>query len=616
MRFLSFSKSPAVSSLLAVLLATALSACTPLAVKPSPAQSAGAPATTAAAEPSQPVLESKPEAQTEPVAAHAHERSTSAPVADTLPRIEMTGSIAYQLLLAEVALRRSQPRLALSAYADLAQNTKDPRILSRAVELAAALREHALELQLAELWVQADPESSKARQMLVAGLVVAGRLAEVEPHVAILLKKEASQDGQTLMRLVRSVAVSPQRRELAPLLDRMADLSTAQPEAHFVRAFAAFSRDDLKKAMEEVLLARQGRPGWEQAALFQAQLTEGLQGPSGLIDVLEPYLERYPEGKDARLQYARALMKLKRYPEARAQFQRLDAEGRIQPDVVHALAVLALQTGDLDEAETRFKSLLFVTESNRDVVRMALGQITEVKGKWDEAVQWYSAIQPGPQYVEGRQKATALLFRQKGIEAALTFLRASKAEGLEDKVQLALVESQLLRMAHRDKEAFKVLDVLLSQGPEHTDLLYESALLADKAGRSEVIEPRLRRLIQLKPDFAHAYNALGYTFAERGERLDEAEVLIRRALVLAPDDPFIVDSLAWVLYRRGDLAQARALLEKAMQKRADPEIAAHLGEVLWQQGDHTGALRLWDDAARQAPDNEALRAVRKKFQVR
>ena len=171
----------------------------------------------------------------------------------------------------------------------------------------------------------------------------------------------------------------------------------------------------------------------------------------------------------------------------------------------------------------------------------------------------------------------------------------------------------MLRDAGRDKEAFDTLDKGLKASPEQPDLLYESALQAEKAGHGEVLEPRLRKLIKLKPDFAHAYNALGYSLAERGERLDEALVLITKAVELAPGDPFILDSLGWVLYRKGDMEPAREKLAQALALRPDPEIAAHLGEVLWKLGRHDEAERTWKDAARITPSNAALAATMKKF---
>jgi len=175
------------------------------------------------------------------------------------------------------------------------------------------------------------------------------------------------------------------------------------------------------------------------------------------------------------------------------------------------------------------------------------------------------------------------------------------------------MEAQLLRDANRNGDAFEVLDSALRAEPENVDLLYESALTAERIGRIDVMEGRLRKLIALKPDHAHAYNALGYSLADRNQRLDEAEALIRKGLALTPDDPFIIDSLGWTLFRRGNTGGALEQLQKAYGLRPDPEIAAHLGEVLWTLGRRDEAARIWRDAAKANPDSSVLVDVIKKF---
>ena len=185
--------------------------------------------------------------------------------------------------------------------------------------------------------------------------------------------------------------------------------------------------------------------------------------------------------------------------------------------------------------------------------------------------------------------------------------------GNADRIQLLLAESQLLRDGGRTQEAYELLAGGLATQPEQSELLYESALLAEKLGRHEAMEASLRKLIRLKPEHAHAYNALGYSFAERNQRLEEAEQLVLKALQLSPDDPFIIDSMGWVLYRKGDNQGALAHLQRAFSIRPDPEIAAHLGEVLWALGRRDEAKRIWQEAAKAHPGNEVLAEVIKRF---
>jgi tetratricopeptide (TPR) repeat protein len=199
-----------------------------------------------------------------------------------------------------------------------------------------------------------------------------------------------------------------------------------------------------------------------------------------------------------------------------------------------------------------------------------------------------------------------VLAKQGKLDEARRQLEGAETTTPQEKVQLLIGEAQLLREAGKVADAHAVLAAGLEAQPDQPDLLYETALLAEKLGRAEELETRLRRLIELRPDHAHALNALAYSLAERNERLDEASALLDRALQLAPNDPFILDSKGWVLFRQGASQAALEVLKTAFGIRPDPEIAAHLGEVLWTLGRQAEARTTWDKARRDNPANEAL----------
>ncbi len=314
-----------------------------------------------------------------------------------------------------------------------------------------------------------------------------------------------------------------------------------------------------------------------------------------------------------RLAYARLLTAEKRYPQAREQFQRLLADFPDNNDVLFAVGVLSFQLDDPAAAQTAFQRLTEKRFAQRDTVLMYLGQIAENGKRYDDALGWYAAVGAGPQYLPAHIRYAEVLARQGRLEQARAHLRELSAPGNQERVQLLLAEAQLLRSAGQFREAFDVLDAALLTHPNQTELLYESALLAERIGRNDVLEANLRAVIRIKPEYAHAYNALGYSLAERNERLDEAKTLIAKALSLAPNDPFILDSMGWVLFRTGDLAGAIENLERAWKLRADPEIAAHLGEVLWSAGRRDEATRTLREAERTHPGNEAVTAVIKRF---
>jgi Flp pilus assembly protein TadD len=193
-------------------------------------------------------------------------------------------------------------------------------------------------------------------------------------------------------------------------------------------------------------------------------------------------------------------------------------------------------------------------------------------------------------------------------------LRNTRGSSAAERTQLVLAESQILRDAGKHGDAYIVLESALKSQPDNPELLYEGALTAERIGKPDLLESHLKHLLALKPDHPHALNALGYSWADRNIRLTEARDLIARALNLMPEDPFIMDSMGWVLFRQGKLPEALATLEKAYRIKADPEIAAHLGEVLWTLNRKDEARHILREAARNHPENNVLSAAVKKFQ--
>jgi tetratricopeptide (TPR) repeat protein len=239
--------------------------------------------------------------------------------------------------------------------------------------------------------------------------------------------------------------------------------------------------------------------------------------------------------------------------------------------------------------------------------------VSEERKQPDEALRWYKSVSGGEQYIPAQGRIAGILAKQGQLADARSLLHSIQPQTIQQRVQLAQAEAAILRDANAYKDAFDLLADALTKLPNVPDLLYDYAMAAEKVDRLDVLETSLRKLIELRPDHAHAYNALGYTLADRTDRLQEAHDLIGQALKLAPDDPFIQDSMGWVLYRLGRLDEGRAYLERAFKHRPDPEIAAHLGEVLWAQGQRDEAARIWRSTLQEHPGNETLQAVIKKY---
>jgi tetratricopeptide (TPR) repeat protein len=413
-------------------------------------------------------------------------------------------------------------------------------------------------------------------------------------HLNSLLARQA--DKEAVLKLVRELA--------APYPNI--------PEGYYAVAQAAANAGHEDQADAAIQEAFRLRPGWEPAALFRAQMLQSTS-VEGAVSFLRDFLKANPQAHDVRLAFARFLVSDKQYEAAREQFQRLLADSPDNIEVIMAVGLLSLQLNDLDAAEMHFKRALELGYKDENVVRMYLGQINEARQRYDEAATWYGNVSMSEQYLPAQVRLAALLARQGKLDEARKNLQELPTQNNQQRVGLIQAEAELLREAKLYQEVYDLLTRSLEKLPNYPELLYDHGMAAEKLDKLAVMEQDLRKLIQLKPDHAHAYNALGYTLADRTNRLEEAKQLVEQALKLSPDDPFIMDSMGWVFYRMGKLPDALDFLKRAFERRADPEIAAHLGEVLWVQGNRDEADKLWSTAIKRNPENEALIAVIKKF---
>ena len=447
-----------------------------------------------------------------------------------LPAQELTPQILYQFLLAEIAGSRGNVRLAVDAYRDLAQVTGDPRIMQRALEvvintLEVALRARRYDVALgaARIWAELDPKSTRARQMVTSLLAAGARPEELADHVARQLAAEGGNLPNALLQLNRALSRLPDKRQVLAIVEQVTTPYLGIAEAHFARAVAAHGAQDATRALGEAERAVALRPEWEQAVLLRSQL----QPRPEAIEGLSRFVAEHPASRELRQALARMLVAEKRYAEARREFAALLAGAPDDVETLYALGVLAYQQQDTHEAERHFQRLLELDFADADSVRLYLGQIAEEGKHWDDALKWYGAIGPGDQFAAARLRQALVLSKQDKLDAALRHLQEARAAHHEHEVRLLIGEAQLLREAGRTADALAVLDAGLAAQPDQQELLYESALVAERLGRIDIFEARLKRLLQLKPDHAHALNAMGYSLAERNVRLDEAQAADR-----------------------------------------------------------------------------------------
>ena len=533
------------------------------------------------------------------------------PQAD-LPNQELTSKIVYQLLLAEVAVQRGRLNVAMATYFDVAKSTKDPRIAQRATEIAIYARQPREALEAAKLWSEIDPQSQQARQIIVSVLMNDGKLDQAKPYMQKMLVGEDQQVRQSFMELNALLSRQNDKGAALEMAKQLAEPFPKLAEARFAVAQAALSANQNETALSEIKLANESKPGWEMGALLQAQIL-WQTNKSEAIKFYDDFLRRFPAANEVRLSYARVLASQKNFPAAREQFSALVKSSPDNPDMIVTAGLLSMQLQDFDGAENYLTQALKLNPKDPNAVRFSLGQISEERKQFDKANQWYKSITDGEQYFQAQIKIASLLARQNKLTEARDYLRNIKTDSPAQKVQIILAHAGMLREGKSYKDSFDTLDAGLKEFPDNPDLLYDRAMAAEKIDRLDLLEADLRKLIVLKPDHAHAYNALGYTLADRTARYQEAHELIKKALEFSPDDPFIVDSLGWVQFKLGKLDESIATLQRAFDLRPDPEIAAHLGEVMWANGKRSEAAQLWQTALKDHPDNEALNEVVKRL---
>ncbi|RZI43518.1 tetratricopeptide repeat protein [Herbaspirillum sp. HC18] len=597
--------------LLIVTLPIVLSACATSTTLPAPPTLATAPIVTASAD--EP-LAKKPASSRRSGAA-----SSEAKPEDALPAVELTDELLYKLLTSEIAFQRGDWQTAYVTTLSLAQQTRDPRLARRAAEIALTAKQADEALSAVRLWRTLAPNSDEATQYYLSFVILSDNLAEAQPILEQRLKEARPQTrGLLAFQMQRLLARAKDKAAAFAMLERILTPYLDLPEARLALAQGAYARGDIDRARQEAQTALKAKPDSELAILALVQVTPD---KAESLKLLADFVARYPKSRDVRMAYARMLVEQKEYNKSRTEFEILLKDQPQDLTSLYALGVLGMQTNDLKAAEHYLTTYLDVLSTKPDDERdpsqalLLLAQIAEERKDSEGVLKWLSQIEPGEAYLNAQIKRAQVIAKRGDMAGARKLLHELNVSGEREEAQLVIAEGQLLRDANQLQEAMKVFKSGLARFPNDTDLLYDYAMAAEKDNQWDAMESALRKIIELAPNNQHAYNALGYSFAERNIRLQEALSLIDKALSLAPDDPFIMDSMGWVQFRLGNLREAESLLRRAYEQRPDVEIAAHLGEVLWVKGQKEDAQKLWRDAQTKDPQNDTLKSTLARLNV-
>ena len=559
----------------------------------------------------------------------------------------LDSQLFYQLLIGEIELRSGELGEAYQIILDAARRNKDEQLFLRATEVALQGRAGDQALAAVKAWRQALPESTEALRFQVQLLVQLNRTPETYEPLQLLIKltPEAQRAG-LIGALPRLYARSTDRALAAALIEQVLQPYLDAPDTRTAARVSAgrgwlFALDGAKAL------------GFAQRAHAQDPLSEGpaalalemLPGTPAADTVVQSHLAAKPDSNAVRLLYVRSLLGSQRYADATAQLETLTrrapqmAQAWLTLGALHlqlrepAPAIAALQKYiDLVQAgepapdattTTAATATAALTDDDAPASKedalirgwLLLSQAADLQGDFKGAEAWLAKIDNPQRALEVQTRRASLLAREGKVAQARELIRRVPEREPGDARAKVLAEAQILRDARQWADASTLLEQASLKFPDDVDLIYEQSMMFEKLNRLTDMERLLRRVIELKPDHQHAYNALGYSLAERNVRLPEARTLIQKALELSPGEPSITDSLGWVEYRLGNRDEAIRLLRDAYRGQPDAEIAAHLGEVLWVSGKLDEARRVWREARARDAKNEVLRETLARLRV-
>lgn len=524
---------------------------------------------------------------------------------------EANAEFVYKFLLAEIAAQRGDLNSAGHLYFDLARLTKNIPLAQRATNIAGYARNGRLALDSAELWRQLDDSSLEAKQILAELFISSGNLAKARPLIEnlLILEKTRAEGFLYLNNLLTKVENKKNAlRFILAVARPYPDLA----EAHFSIAHTAYFAGDLKLTENELDIVESINPQWETAALFRGFIM-AKDWPEKALEFYKSFLNNNPKSNEVRLEYAKTLTSLKRYVEAKKEFLKLVDGSLASPEISLTVALLSLELNDNLLAEKFFNQSLERGYSQQDKIQIYLARIYNKRGDYKKALSTLDKIVSGELFVDAKLLATEIIAQNESTDKAIESLSIYKNIGPSDKLRFLQAKTSLLINKGRQQDAF---DLMRSEDKNYADsaaFKFDYAMLAEKMDNLLLMEQLLKEAIKIKPDFALAYNALGYSYADRNIKLADAKKYIEIALSIQPQNHYIMDSMGWLHYRLGNLDIALKFTQKAYAIQKDPEIAAHLGEIYWKKGKVDEAKRLWKESLTNNPSNTVLNETYKRF---
>jgi tetratricopeptide (TPR) repeat protein len=564
-------------------------------------------------------------------AVHAQSPGTTPPT-DARRQGASNAQLFYQVLLGEMNAANGETGAAVSLLLDAARKTQDERLYQRAADLALGARAGESALQVARSWREAHPKSLEASRYVLQILLAMNRVGDSGEALRAVIELTAEPERPRLLNLVPALYARASDKKLAASVGEQALAGARADPKTADAALAAIGRlrlaaGETAAALEAARRALQAQPRSQAGVDLALELMNPrLPQAEALV---RQYLDAAPgAAAEVRLNYARNLLDVQRYAESALQLEQLTREqaqfaegwlllGSLQMDQAQGTVAQASLQRYLGLARAQAAQDGSDQRVRRGMAQahLMLAQIAERQGDLAQAQKWLAEVKDPELLVQTQSRRASLLARQGQLAQARALLQQLPEPNAQEARRKMLAEVNLLREFKQYQPAYELMSRAVAQTPKDHELIYEKSILAEKLGRFEEMESLLRQILQLKPDYHAAYNALGYSLADRGVRLAEAKQLIVKALEFAPSDPYIQDSLAWVEFRLGNRQEALRVIEAAYKAKPDAEIAAHFGEILWSLGQRERALMIWREGLQLNADNDTLQETLKRLQV-
>lgn len=522
---------------------------------------------------------------------------------EALPERHFPDESLYPLLVAEFALRRREYDLALEQYMAQAPKLRDAGVAAHTARLAQFMRRDREAIAASELWVELAPDNLEARLTLANLLARNGRPLAALAHMEAIVRAGGIANFTTLARGYDRLP--PDRQ--AVLLKRVQALTDEFPDNTQIRLAQVLMLEALgqqKSALAQLQPVFEQDPHQAQAVILDAKLRQDMGQEKGVFRRVRAALEADPGNSRLRLQYARLLTQSD-MNEAERQFQVLLDGAPEDPDLLFSMALIQRELKDLEAARENLERLLQLN-ARTDEAHYYLGKTAEEQGRIEDALVHYMQVQPGRDFAAAAERLAQIMLDGGETAELGAWFDHQRERYPQLREQLYALEVEKLMNSGHLPEAAALLDRSLDDYTDSISLRYSRSILSEKLGNLAAAEADLLHILELDPDNATALNALGYMLANRTNRYRESEQLIARALELSPDEPAILDSMGWVKYRLGDYEAALDYLQRAYRAFPDPEVAAHLGEVLWAMGQDSAAVAVWSRALGDSPEHEII----------